>query len=157
MPCKENIFPINFVVDYRQWFVLHALFEWLVDYEATKFGLLIAMHDGFRFWVSLVVTKKCSMKNLILFDVLHFLFCCIQKLYCFIIGTFGIFPDNMPWQGSWLLPLGAWYVQMQEVAGERGGYLHGRGGIDPQSSFLYMQFNVNVYEIRELTLILELC
>lgn len=35
----------------------------------------------------------------------------------------------MPWQGSWLSPLGAWYVQMQEVAGERGGYLHGRGGM----------------------------
>lgn len=24
-----------------------------------------------------------------------------------------------------------WYEQMQEVAGERGGYLHGRGGTCP--------------------------
>ena len=46
----------------------------------------------------------------------------------FCAKPWGEFSDNTPRQGSWLPLPGGWCKQMQEVAGERGGYLHGRGG-----------------------------
>ena len=50
-----------------------------------------------------------------------------EHVYCFEFSS--QVSDNMPRQGSWLPLLGGWCEQMQEVAGERGGYLHGRGGM----------------------------
>ena len=55
----------------------------------------------------------------------------ILKLFC--AKPWGEFSDNMPRQGSWIPLTGGWCKQMQEVAGERGGYLHGRGGNNPPS------------------------
>lgn len=55
---------------------------------------------------------------------------CVPSVTClenFLRTSREKFSDNMPGQGFWRLP-GGWFKQMQEVAGERGGYLHGRGG-----------------------------
>lgn len=55
--------------------------------------------------------------------------------------------QRMVAKGSWRL-LGGWCHQMQEVAGERGGYLHGRGALD-SDDLLYLKEQMEAEEDAE--------